>query len=495
MNAANRRRRLLALCAGSLALTSACGLTPGAVGALQHTAQLGYGATAGNGLAGTGSGSAAVGSSGSLPGAAGSSGSVGAAGAASGASAGAAGAAAAASSAPAGGTLATTPGGASWETTGITASTIYIGLHAPQTGAAPVPLQAFATGAKLFWESHKVFGRQVVVQFMDDQYNASRARQVCEQLSRQTFLVVGGAGTDQIQACATDPFLAQSHTPYLSAGVTTNGLTGLFNYFAITQTYAAQAPEVWTMASQLYRSNAAGKWAIVTENTPNFNDVTSAMAAVLGQHHIAYKVIRTAKVFQQSDADTAVSEAEAFTGRTGGTVFLDVDPNFWIDMVNSSARSLYQPAWVGPGLTNGENLVAEPVCGEQANIEAAFLSPFPALDHQPSGFSNESNPAPDAAPNERDIEMDIYGTNEAIYYMLESLGSIQNLTRDNFIKAMASFSAASSYSAPGGPLHVLPSVAYRGGHFGGTAMWIEKLACTNSGGPAYVTVGNAPIAG
>jgi hypothetical protein len=356
-----------------------------------------------------------------------------------------------------------------------------------------VPLQAFATGAKLFWENHKVFGRSVVVEFMDDEYNASHARSVCEQLSRQTFLVVGGAGTDQIQACATDPLLAETHTPYLSAGVTTNGLTGLFNYFAMTQTYPAQTPEVWSMANQLFSSDASGKWAIVTEDTPNFNDVTSAMAAVLGQHNISYTVIRTPKVFQQSDADTAVSKAEAFTGRTGGTVFVDVDPNFWIDMVNSAARALYQPAWVGPGLTNGENLVAEPVCGEQANVQAAFLSPFPGLDHQPSGFTDENNPAPDTAPNERDIEMDIYGTNEAIYYMLESLGSIQNLTRDNFIRAMRNFSAASSYSAPGGLLHVLPSIAYRGGHFGGTGMWIEKLDCTDSAGPEYVTVGNAPI--
>lgn len=479
-----------------LCLTAACGLSPAAATALQR-AQVGVangsgagsvsangtvpgglsspGATVGNSIFG-GSNSA------SLPGAVGpgSSGSY-------------TGTGATASSGPTTGssTGATTPtsgSGPSWERTGITASTIYIGLHAPQTGAAPIPLQAFATGAKLFWENHTVFGHRVQVIFENDQYNASVARSVCEQLSRETFLVVGGAGTDQIQACATDPVLAQTHTPYLSAGVTTNGLTGLFNYFAITQTYAAQTPEVWTMAQDLYPANAHGKWAIITEDTPNFNDVTSAMAAVLRAHGIQYTIIRTPKAFQQSDADNAMAKAEAFTGRSNATVFEDVDPNFYIDMVQSATKSLYSPAWVGPGITVGENLVAGPVCGEAPNIQAAFLSPFFGLDRQPPGFTNENNPAPDAAPQSRDIEMDIYATNEVVYYMLESLGSIANLTRDNFIKAMTSFKAVY-----GQQLDVYPTINFAGGHFGSTGSWVERLDCTTSNGPEYVTYGNAPL--
>jgi hypothetical protein len=345
-----------------------------------------------------------------------------------------------------------------------------------------VPLQAFATGSKLFWENHKLFGRQVVVDFMDDQYNPSVARSVCEQLSRQDFLILGGAGTDQIQACASDPVLTSTHTPYLSAGVTTNGLTSLPYYYAISQTYAAQTPEVWTMANQLFAAQAKGKWAIVTEQTPNFNDVTGAMASVLSQHHASFTVIRSPKVFQQSDADTAVSKAKQF-GAT--TVFLDVDPNFWIDMVRSASQALYTPAWVGPGITNGEDLVGGPVCGEQPTISAAFLSPFFGLDRQPPGFSNENNPPPDAAPAERDLEMLVYATNEAEYYMLNSLGSVDKLTRDNFVAAMPKFTA--TY---GQQLDVLPTISFKGGHFGGTGAWIEKLDCSKT---QYVTVGSAPL--
>ncbi|HET6809797.1 MAG TPA: ABC transporter substrate-binding protein [Acidimicrobiales bacterium] len=478
---------------------AACGLTPGAVSAIKK----GGGVVAAGGGAGVGAGGsgagAAAGAGGAGTGGAGSTGLAAGSGGALGDTGGAAAGGGSLGTGSAGGTTGGGTGGgtsggtggtaapagapnAPYQRVGISATTIHLGLHAPQTGAAPVPLQAFATGSKLFWENHKLFGRQVVVDFQDDQYNPSVARSVCEQLSRQDFLILGGAGTDQIQACASDPVLASTHTPYLSAGVTTNGLTNLFNYFAISQTYAAQAPEVWTMASQLFSTQAKGKWAIVTEQTPNFNDVTAAMSQVLSQHHASYTVIRSPKVFQQSDASTAVSKAKQF-GAT--TVFLDVDPNFWIDMVQGASQQLYTPAWVGPGITNGENLVGGPVCGEQPTVSAAFLSPYFALDRQPPGFTSQNNPPPDAAPAERDLEMLVYATNEAEYYMLNSLGSIDNLTRDNFIAAMPKFTA--TY---GQQLDVLPTVSFKGGHFGGTGAWVEKLDCSKA---QYVTVGTAPL--
>jgi branched-chain amino acid transport system substrate-binding protein len=477
---------------------AACGLTPGAVNAIRKGGGVvaaggaaSAGGTTGAGGA-TGAGTTGAGGTASTGLAPGSGGALGETGGAPPVGAGSLGTGTGSGStgggttagAGTGGTVAPAAGNpnAPYQRVGISATTIRLGLHAPQTGAAPVPLQAFATGSKLFWENHKLFGRQVVVDFLDDQYNPSVARSACEQLSRKDFLILGGAGTDQIQACATDPVLASSHTPYLSAGVTTNGLTNLSNYFSISQTYAAQAPEVWTMANQLFANPAKGKWAVLTEQTPNFDDVTSAMSQVLSQHHVSFTVIRSPKVFQQSDADTAISRAKQF-GAT--TVFLDIDPNFWIDLVRSASQQLYTPAWVGPGITNGEDLVAAPVCGEQPTISAGFLSPFFGLDRQPPGFTNESNPAPDAAPAERDLEMLVYATNEAEYYMLNSLGSVDKLTRDDFIGAMPKFSAAF-----GPQLDVLPTINFKGGHFGGTGAWIEKLDCSKT---QYVTVGSAPL--
>ncbi|HVV75781.1 MAG TPA: ABC transporter substrate-binding protein [Mycobacteriales bacterium] len=487
-----------------VALTAGCGLSSQAVSSLQQQAASGGTTTgSGSGVTGSGGGTADLGGTGTTI-----------AGGGTGPSAGVGGGTSSTSTTVGGGGTSTGSGGqsgsgaagsgsgsgsavgsgsagggsrsaAKYETVGISAKQITLGLHAPQTGAAPVPLQAFQTGTKLFWENHKVFGRKVVVNFFDDQYNPSVARQRCEQLSRSSFLVIGGAGTDQIQACATDPVLQATHTPYVSVGVTTNGLTSLPYYFAVTQTYASQVPEVWTMANELFPANAKGKWAVVTEDTPNFTDVTNAAVALLKQHHIAYKVIRTPKAGSAGQAAAVVNQAEAFTGRSGGSVFLDVDPNFWIDMIAAAAQSLYSPAWVGPGVTQGEDLVAGPVCGAQTYIKAAFLSPFMGLDREPKGFTQQNNPKPDGLKTNRDVELLLYGVNEMLYHALLSVGSINNLTRDNFINAMTHFSAKL-----GAQLSVLPTVNFNGGHFGSTGSWIEKLSCSKL---EYTTVGSGPI--
>jgi len=475
---------LLAL--GALAVTS-CGLKPSAVDSLKQQQQQPGVTTGGTTGASTGAGATSTGGFTTPPGggtttgsATGSTGFTGSTG----------GTTTGTSGASTGGTTGTTTGGTTGATSGgttgsaggsrvgISSTVIRLGLHAPQTGAAPVPLRAFQTGTKLFWEDHKIFGHKVVVDFLDDQYKPSVARQVCEELARKDFLVIGGAGTDQIQACASDPVLGRSHTPYLSEGVTTNGLTTIPNYFAISQTYAAQTPEVYTNARNVYPTEAAGNWAIVTTQSPNFDDVTTAMASVLRSHHVTYKVFRTPKDGSAQDASNLVNALRSFGAKT---VFLTISPNFWLDILGA-AGATYRPAWVGPGVTMGENLVANIACNEQPGIKATFLSPFFALDREPSGFKNERNPSPDALPAERDLELDIYAASEVVYRALLSVGSIKNLTRENFIANMAHFSA--SY---GHDLTVYPTVRYNGGHFGGTGAWSEKLNCARQ---QYVTVGS-----
>ncbi len=84
-----------------------------------------------------------------------------------------------------GGGATTTTGGAcgtpsGGDTTGITSSTINIGLHAPLTGTGtPFPNSSFQAGAGTFWEQpgHTVCGRKVQVEFQDDTYTPAGATQ------------------------------------------------------------------------------------------------------------------------------------------------------------------------------------------------------------------------------------------------------------------------------------------------------------------------------
>ena len=83
----------------------------------------------------------------------------------------------------------------------MTDTKIRIGIHAPLTGAAPFPQNAFDKGKDVYWkhiaETGGIFGRNVEVVFRDDQFNPSRAVQVCRELVEQekVFALFGAAGS------------------------------------------------------------------------------------------------------------------------------------------------------------------------------------------------------------------------------------------------------------------------------------------------------------
>ena len=91
-------------------------------------------------------------------------------------------------------------------------------MHAPVTGAAPLPAESFEKSNDLYWryvteiKGEKVLGRSKVnVAFKDDKYTPNTAIQACRELASSAFLLVGAGGTDQIQACAQ--FAEQARRP------------------------------------------------------------------------------------------------------------------------------------------------------------------------------------------------------------------------------------------------------------------------------------------
>ena len=337
-------------------------------------------------------------------------------------------------------TAAAAPGAAqpAYETVGInkTAKTISIGLHAPETGASPVPSSAFATGVKLFWEDHKPFGYTVTANIADDTYNPSQAVVVCSQLATSNFLVFGSAGSSQIQACASDQDLIKTHTPYLSAGVTTNGLTGISSYFALSQTYAQQSSGVYQNVVTENAANANKEWVIAATQGANFDDAVNSMAAVLKAKNVPFDIVRTKNSTSQTDA---ANDANSICGHSPSNTYVVMAPTYWIYMEAAASKQVCNPYWTGPGVTEGENQVAQLICAQDPTVKSSFLSPYPGLDKAPAGFKAESNPAPDTSPNSEDLEMSIYGVEEIIYQAILNVGSIDNLTRDSFISSMAHF--------------------------------------------------------
>lgn len=349
---------------------------------------------------------------------------------------------------------------------GVTPTEIRVGVHAPLTGAAPLPANSFRDGLQAYWKNpaHKVCGRTVVIDFQDDKYTPQTARDVCGPMSRRDFMVIGAAGTDQIQSCATMPDIAGKGVPYLSAGVTTNGLTGLKHYFALTLTYAQQASLVLRNA----RATGMGTkhWAVITSNTNNFKDAREAMESVLKAANIPYDDIQ---VNAQNDngiqgrAQTTASQIASGCPAACkyDTVFVDTSPGYWVYMVGFANGQGFSGPYTGPGVTMTEVTVAQLACSGTGNlIKANFLAPYPGIDRATADFKAANNNSYD------DIYWSLWGLSEAIK---QSLDNAAALTRPAFIDSLA------SGTLPGG---VYPPEHFAGQHFGGTGAYSLRLSCT-----------------
>lgn len=304
------------------------------------------------------------------------------------------------------------------DSTGITADTITLGIHAPLTGAAPIPQRSFEAGKDQYWRNVEIEGRKVKVVFRDDKYNPSAASQGCQELilKEKVFILGGSGGTDQIAECAR--IAARYGVPYLSAGVTRVGLDRLPNYWAQSMSYSDQMP----LLMQWIKKNAApsnGKVGIIASNTANFDDAVAAFTEQAKKHGFTPVVYRPSKA--PSDGELAgVGQKMVTDGVTVGTPVMQ--PTAWIKMAKNPQLNNVQ--WAGIGVTMGLNSVASVVCPEAAG--AMFFSPFP-------GFNLAKRMDP-KFPGQDDIQWAQWGSNKSLHAIFTKMNG--NLTREAFNKAM-----------------------------------------------------------
>jgi ABC-type branched-subunit amino acid transport system substrate-binding protein len=269
----------------------------------------------------------------------------------------------------AGGGGAAVPSGPVW------GNKIVLGIHAPITGAAPLP-STFAPASKVYPDfinsKGGINGRTVEVIVVDDKYTPSHAAQVCTELIQQNnaFLVIGGGGTDQIQACARTS--AKLGAPYLSAGVTEVGLRELKNYFGVSMSYPQQGPYLANFIRQTFpdKANAAG---MVYSDTPNFEDARASFQKAMGNVKI-YKLSRN-----PSQSELANAARQMCTDGTK-VVYPLMAPTSWLFLAGQ-AKTLCAIQWSGVGLTMGLNTVASTGCRANNSVDGAtFFSPFPGID-------------------------------------------------------------------------------------------------------------------
>ena len=451
------RRSVVAMVA-FVFLAAACGQWPGVhEAAMQEAAQQGAAPGETTGLSGP---AGTTGTAGSGTGAAPAGGGAGTGGTSAGAGGG---------GAPSGGGGTAAAGGG--DTTGVTGTTIKIGIHAPLTGAAPLKASSFESGQDLYWEKGNngrrvlIYGRRVLVEFRDDQYNPSHAKQVCQEMveREKVFLLIGGGGTDQIQACAQ--YAAGAGVPYLSGGVTEVGLRSLWNYFAASMSYPEQSRILASYIKKKLKVRNASRVAMVATDTANFDDAVQAFT----QAFPGVAVFRPGKNERGSSMAQNLCTA---TQKNYDADFPLTAPTYYLEMAKAAQC---RPRYVGVGITMGLDTVASTGCeGDQATRGARFFSPAPAFqdsDRYDRGFR--------AAGGRDDIEWLLWGLSKGLHQLLLKAG--KNITREGFVQSTSRASVRTG---------VFPDVRYSTrDHFGALNFSVLENVCQRRGNQAgyYVT--------
>jgi ABC-type branched-subunit amino acid transport system substrate-binding protein len=306
------------------------------------------------------------------------------------------------------------------DSTGITKDTITIGVHAPLTGAAPIPQRSFEAGKDQYWkEVGKVYGREVKVIFKDDKYNPSAASQACQELivREKVFILAGSGGTDQIAECAR--IAAEYGVPYLSAGVTRVRLDQLPNYFAQSKSYSDQMPLLMQWVAK-NKPPANKRIGIIASNTANFDDAVAAFEEQARRFGYEPYTYRPSKVPTDSELAGYASRMESDDITVATPV---MQPTAWIKLAKNAQLNGVQ--WAGIGVTMGLNSVATVVC-PQAN-GAMFFSPFP-------GYNLHLQLDPRSKDAEDDIQWAQWGSNKSLHEIFKRMNGV--LTRQAFAEAM-----------------------------------------------------------
>ena len=355
--------------------------------------------------------------------------------------------------------------------TGVTADKITLAVHAPATGAAPLPVASFERARDLYWrwiteaKGQKVLGRsKVEVLFKDDRYQPSTAVQACREMAASAFALVGGGGTDQIQACGR--YAESSKVPYFSPGVTENGLRGLNYYYAVSMSYKQQGE----LLAQYVKKNFPGKKvAAVITKTPNFDDAVAGWEAGVKAGGLNYY-----ETLRNSSGDTSWYNAFATKLKGAGVevLYINTAPVDYIRFADQASQQGFKPQFVGVGITMGLNTVLESGCPELNG--GTFFSPFPALDaaHQlePDFFAAASKYGiePD------DLALALWGIAKDEHELLKRYGATygNDLTREDF-RAMAA-------QQSGVHTGVLPDLTYSAAdHFGAHQVNVLKADCSS----------------
>lgn len=360
-------------------------------------------------------------------------------------------------------------------TTGVTGSTINIGMNVPLTGVGLTFGKDPTLEAGLYWKwlaaRHvKVDGRSVHMVVKNDQFTASVATQVCSSMATSSYILAGWQGSPVVAACAR---YANSHgIPYVARGLTPS-FGKYHSYFAISPAYTSEADLVARWMRHAMRVPKGSKVMMITYNAATFDALVNAFSKAARAEGLT--VVPAQRI--SYTATQAESQAAALAAKSAGAkvVYVDLGTQLF-DVLTTFEDQGYSPKVVTYGVDAEATSFCKVLSGANRTT-VYFPSPTPELDyarkHDPSFFAAVKKYL-GGAPT--DFELYFWWEDQLIQQMLLKAGP--TLTRPGFVRDVGSSSISTALS---------PTIRYRPhDHVTADKEWMLHLDCSTK---QLVTVG------
>ena len=361
---------------------------------------------------------------------------------------------------------------------GVSKGTIKIGLHAPVTGAVPLPVESVDKGARVFWrwlrlKQQPINGRHVRVFIRNDQANPSTAVAVCKEMVEDdnVFLLAGTLQSGVPSASHACARYAESvGVPYVGLGGPRSNVRLLERYFALTATFRRQAHLLADLLVDRLRSGRRTNGIVWVNDSLSAEAHTAflrAMEAKNADVHYDRSVSRNAGT---TEARTIVQEMQLAGVEN---VFFFHTPVFFLNVLKQANTQNFDPTWtgIGPGI-GGTDQIVNISCSDGNSVDGArFLSALPAFADR-----NAFDPRHDRAMNriypnagKNDVTWLGWATSKALRRMLKAPG--RRLTRARFERSVERMRVRTG---------ILPGIRFRpSDHFGGRGVHMLRASCSD----------------
>jgi len=249
-------------------------------------------------------------------------------------------------------------------TTGVTDSTIKIGVHAPETigGIDIGDFLGLGDLTELYWdtvnEQGGIHGRTVEVTLADDGYDANAAQQACRDLiAQELFFASGTSGADQIITCAK--LATEAQMPYMSLGVAEAGLVDKPGYRAMTMTYDAMSELMAEYVLAELVDDPQAPVAMVRFNSPSSEGAQDAFTATMEE--LGGNVVAADAVDKQGNANELTAECVKLANLGVDVVFMILVPTVSTQLARLCAEQGFTPQYAT--VSNTLSCATEPPIG------------------------------------------------------------------------------------------------------------------------------------